>query len=45
LDATWERLEQQGLLPLAHRRIAPNDEGISVGQILVASKVLEKREH
>ncbi len=43
VDETTERLERYGLTPLLHRRIAPNDEGVSVGQILVASTMLQNR--
>ncbi|HOO63230.1 MAG TPA: carbamoyltransferase HypF [Synergistaceae bacterium] len=42
LDETWKKLEKYGLFPLAHRKIAPNDEGISVGQLVIAAKMLEK---
>ncbi len=41
LNETWKRLDRYRLTPLVHRRVAPNDEGISVGQILVASKMLQ----
>ncbi len=43
LDAACDRLEKYRLTPLTHTKIAPNDEGLSVGQLLIAAKRLEER--
>jgi hydrogenase maturation protein HypF len=37
LDLACEELRNRGLVALTHRDISPNDEGVSVGQALVAA--------
>ncbi len=36
---TVDRLEQQGFLPVWHRRVPPNDGGIALGQIAAVAKL------
>jgi hydrogenase maturation protein HypF len=42
LDLTCEELRNRGLVPLIHRDISPNDEGVSAGQALVAAYRFQK---
>jgi hydrogenase maturation protein HypF len=36
------RLEAEGFRVLCHRRLSTNDEGLSVGQLMIANASLEK---
>lgn len=38
LERTESRLRQAGFIPILHRRVPPNDGGISLGQAVIASK-------
>ena len=38
-----EKLRREGFNVYTHRRISTNDEGISLGQLMAAQAVLEKR--
>jgi hydrogenase maturation protein HypF len=40
LEHAVEKLEQEGFRPYWHQRIPPNDGGISLGQIVAASRIL-----
>jgi len=40
-----KRLEDEGFRVLRHRRVSPNDEGLSLGQLMIAEAALEDREH
>ena len=37
-----KRLEAEGFRVLRHRRVSTNDEGISLGQLMIANKAAEK---
>ena len=41
LTRLMEKLEAMGFHPYCHRRVSPNDEGISLGQIAIARKMPE----
>ena len=43
LDSTRRRLEQRGFRVLEHRRVPPNDGGVSYGQAAVAAATLSAR--
>ena len=36
-----KRLEAEGFRVLRHRRVSPNDEGLSLGQLMIAAKTME----
>ena len=36
------RLEKEGFRVLRHRRVSTNDEGLSLGQLMIAAAKLEK---
>ncbi len=36
-----ERLEAEGFRVLRHRRVSPNDEGLSLGQLMIAAAAME----
>ena len=36
-----DRLEAEGFRVLRHRRVSPNDEGLSLGQLMIAAKAME----
>ena len=36
-----QRLEAEGFRVLRHRRVSPNDEGLSLGQLMIAAKAME----
>ncbi len=36
-----KRLEAEGFRVLRHRRVSPNDEGLSLGQLMIAAKAME----
>ena len=38
-------LEKEGFRVLRHHRVSPNDEGLSLGQLMIAEALLEEREH
>ena len=38
-------LEQEGFRVWRHRRVSPNDEGLSLGQLMIAEALLEEKEH
>jgi hydrogenase maturation protein HypF len=42
LRLTCEELQSRGLVPLIHKNISPNDEGVSVGQALIAAYRFQK---
>jgi hydrogenase maturation protein HypF len=44
LEDTVRKLEQGGCKPYWHQRVPPNDGGISLGQIVVASRILRDLE-
>jgi len=41
-DALPRRLEREGFRVLRHRRVSPNDEGLSLGQLMIASARMEE---
>jgi hydrogenase maturation protein HypF len=40
-----KRLEQAGFRVLRHRRVSCNDEGLSLGQLMIAGAALEREQH
>jgi hydrogenase maturation protein HypF len=44
LEQTVLRLEQGGFQPYWHQRVPPNDGGISLGQIVAASRILREEQ-
>jgi hydrogenase maturation protein HypF len=41
IERTVQKLEAEGFKPYWHQRIPPNDGGISLGQIVAASRLLQ----
>jgi len=44
-ERTVRRLEAEGFRPYWHQRVPPNDGGISLGQAVIAARIMQKQIH